>query len=443
MAELGLRQSVISVRWQPSRPLDIPGGEQLDRVVESASRHGIEVVLALYPYPPREIESGTASPVLFAAWSASVIERYPSVRQVIVGNEPNQPAFWRPQFSRRGANVSAAAFGRLLAAVYDALKERDPMLTVVGVGLSPRGNDRPLARSNVSTSPVRFLAALGRWYRSSGRTRPLMDGFSFHPYPAQATDALDRGYGWPNAGFVDLPRIKQTVWDAFHDTGQPTTANGLRLYLDEVGWQVDTGFLDGYTGLENVPVTDELTQAAVYAELVSRGRCDPDVAEVDFFGFYDDGNRLGFQSALHRVDGSPRPAADAVREALSQEPDCVAAEPWQPAAAVVGASTPAVTTGTSSVDVVIRSGEGATVAACAFHIPITLGAARQLSAAATTRARGTCAARHVRSSATVRLHAPWLRRAGQTGSVAVRLAAESNPSRVSAYVVRLRSRHPS
>ncbi len=102
----------------------------------------------------------------------------------MIGNEPNQPAFWRPQFSRSGAVLSAPAFGRYLAAAYDALKEVDTGITVVGVGLSPRGNDNALARSNVSTSPVRFLAALGAWYRSSGRKLPLMDGLSLPPLPA-------------------------------------------------------------------------------------------------------------------------------------------------------------------------------------------------------------------------------------------------------------------
>jgi hypothetical protein len=123
------------------------------------------------------------------------------VRQYVVGNEPNQPAFFRPQFAK-GKQASARRFGPYLAAGYDALKAVDPAITVVGVGLSPRGNDRPAARSNVSTSPVRFLAALGAWYRASKRTRPLMDGFSFHPYPNRATDPLERGYPWPNAGFM-------------------------------------------------------------------------------------------------------------------------------------------------------------------------------------------------------------------------------------------------
>ena len=41
---------------------------------------------------------------------------------------------------------------------------------------------------------VRFLRALGEWYRKSGRALPLMDGFSFHPYPNEATDPLERGF---------------------------------------------------------------------------------------------------------------------------------------------------------------------------------------------------------------------------------------------------------
>src|SRR6185295_17527281 len=245
-------------------------------------------------------------------------------------NEPNQPAFWRPQFAR-AAQVSAASFGPFLAAGYDALKAVDPTLTVVGVGLSPRGNERPTARSNVSTSPVRFLASLGAWYRASGRRRPLMDGLSFHPYPNAATDPLDRGYPWPNAGFVNLARIKQAVWDAFTGTAQPTTVGGLRLYLDEVGWQVDTTGRTGYAGAENVAVTDEASQAVVYGELVRRAACDPDVAQVNVFGFRDDALRTGFQAGLIRADGSPRPAADAVRSAVA-EPGCATetAAAWRP-----------------------------------------------------------------------------------------------------------------
>ncbi len=259
MVALGLKQNVMTTRYQPSNPTAIQDKSFLDKAIPIAQHAGIKVTLAVYPYPPRELESGLATPAAFAAWLTLVAQSFPSVKQFVVMNEPNQPAFMRPQFNGAGLNASAATAGAFLAAGYDALKAVDPTIQVVGVGLSPRGNDRPSAPNNISTSPVRFLAALGKWYRTSGRTLPLMDGFSFHPYPNQATDPLGRGYPWPNAGFANLDRIKQGLWDAFQGTAQTTPVNGLRLYLDEVGWQVDTAALPGYTGVENVTVTNDAT----------------------------------------------------------------------------------------------------------------------------------------------------------------------------------------
>ena len=287
---------------------------------------------------------------------------YPQVRQFVIGNEPNQPAFWRPQFDAAGANVSAPSFGPYLAAAYDTLKGVDPDITVVGVGLSPRGNDRPTAKNNISTSPVRFLRALGTWYRRSGRTKPLMDAFSFHPYPNEATDPLERGYQWPNAGFTNLDRLKQALWDAFNGTAQPTTLDGLKLHLDEVGWQVDTQGRVGYRGLENVPVTDEASQAAIYGKIVREAACDPDVASLSFFGFRDDGLRTGFQAGLERADGSARLSAASVQAAIPE--GCTGAQrTWAPGLDVLGAK---VAIGGKRADVTARvaAGEDARARVC-------------------------------------------------------------------------------
>jgi len=376
MADLGLRQTVIGVRFVPSEPLVIQDKEGLDRAVASAEKAGIRVVFAVYPYPPREIEAGLSSPSLFAAYVGVLASIYPQVKQFVIGNEPNQPAFWRPQFDATGANASAAAFGPYLAAAYDTLKSVNPDITVVGVGLSPRGNDRPNAKSNVSTSPVRFLRALGSWYRQSGRARPLMDAFSFHPYPSKATDPLERGYAWPNVGFVNLDRLKQALWDAFADTAQPTTLDGLRLHLDEVGWQVDTSGRLGYLGAENVPVTDETAQAVIYGQLVRLAACDPDVAEVSFFGFRDDGLRTGFQAGLLRADGSIRPAAATVQAAIAETAAGCATRPrlWEPEDDVVGAKV-AIGARQREVTARIAVGEDARARVCARPLTI-VGTAR-------------------------------------------------------------------
>jgi hypothetical protein len=431
MKEMGLRQTVLTVRFRPSEPFTIQDKAFLDSSVPKAVAAGLRVVFAVYPYPPREIESGLATPVMFAGYVASLAREYPAVRSFVIGNEPNQPAFWRPQFATSGRNASATAFGLFLAAAYDALKDMDPELTVVGAGLSPRGNDRPDAVSNISTSPVRFLRALGAWYRASGRTRPLMDGFGFHPYPNQATDPLDRGYAWPNAGFVNLDRVRQALWDAFHDTPQPTPLDGLRLHLDEVGWQVDTTGYPGYTGLESVKVTDELTQAAIYGDLVRRSACDPGISEVNFFGFYDDSVRdAGFQAALHRVDGTPRPAAEAVRRAIADSAarGCTTLRPpWQPATTVVGARV--VSAGRVGAKITLRlaAGEDANVATCALapgRAPSARTSVAALRAGGAACSTGAIRGGHPRSFV---LRLPD--GAGPTVTLLTELAALANPER--------------
>jgi len=414
MAALGLRQTVIGVRFVPSQPLVIQDKALLDRAVASGVSAGLDVVLAVYPYPPREIEAGLASPPLFAGYVGSLASIYPQVRKFVIGNEPNQPAFWRPQFDASGANVSAAAFGPFLAAAYDALKSVDPSLEVVGVGLSPRGNDRPNAKNNISTSPIRFLRALGEWYRRSGRTDPLMDGFSLHPYPNEATDPLERGYAWPNAGFVNLARVKQALWDAFHGTAQPTTVGGLRLHLDEVGWQVNTRGRPGYRGSENVPVTDEVTQALIYGELVRRVACDPDVASLSFFGFRDDGSRTGFQAGLQRVDASARPSASAVQLAIAESATGCRRLPtfWKPGGEVVGASV-ALGVTRAAVNARVGAGEDARATVCVRG----------------SVARASCRRASVAGLRAVELAIPAPAGAVGLVEVSVRLRAEANPKR--------------
>ena len=437
MAGLGLEQTVMTVRFLPAEPATIQGKAFLDKAVPEATRQGLKVVLAVYPYPPRALAKTRAEARAFARYVAMVARQYPQVRQFVIGNEPNQPAFWRPQLSRAGVVLSAPAFGRYLAAAYDALKEVDETITVVGIGLSPRGNDNPVARSNLSTSPVRFLAALGAWYRKSGRTAPLMDGLSFHLYPRAATDQLLRRYDWPNAGFANLGRVKQAVWDAFHGTAQPTTDEGLRLFLNEAGWQVDTTRWDGYDGAENVPVTTEKRQAFLYAELVRRTGCDPDVAELNFFGFYDDVARgSGFQAALHRLNGTPRPAAASVAAAITRtnRRPCARHTLWTAATSVAGAamSEPKLQR-SGAVRTLVGAKEGASAVVC---LVLSDSSAREVASVSSLvrRAVAPCWRGRLtpRFRASVKLAVPAAVRGRVL--VAARISAQANPGRGSSFL---------
>jgi hypothetical protein len=113
----------------------------LDRVIPNAAAAGLRIVLAVYPYPPREIEAGLGSPTAFASYVGALASIYPQVKQFVIGNEPNQPAFWRPQFDSAGTNVlrRRSAHTSLRRTTREAV---DPGISVVGVGLSP-GNGPP------------------------------------------------------------------------------------------------------------------------------------------------------------------------------------------------------------------------------------------------------------------------------------------------------------
>ena len=327
MTDLGMTQNRASIIWDPTQPNVIGGQDVIAQWLPVAQAAGVRVVFAIAPKRARDITNSPAATSQFAAFVAHVAQVFPQVKDYVIGNEPNQPRFWLPQFEA-AKPVAAAAYEPLLAKSYDALKAVDPTINVIGIGLSPRGNDNPNARSNISRSPVRFLHDLGVAYRASGRTKPLMDELAFHPYPPVNTAAPDAGYSWPNAGLSNLGRVKQAVWDAFKGTAQPTFAepdtvnlNPLRLELDEVGWQV--GVLPAlaglYTGTENVPTIDEPTQAEYYRDVIISAECDPTVRSLSFFLLLDEADlKNGWQSGLERIDGSRRPSYDAVKTTTAQ-----------------------------------------------------------------------------------------------------------------------------
>ena len=224
LRQSGLSANKMTVNWDPASPLEIREKAFLDRSIPWATAQGIHLSFGIHIGKARAITSSPRTIDQFVEWLQLVARTYPQVTEFVVGNEPNLTRFWQPQFDRRGRGHSGIAFASFLARSYDALKAVNPEITVVGVGLSPRGNDMPRAKSNVSTSPVRFIRDLGIGYRRLGRDKPIMDVFGFHPYPARDRDSLAKGYRWPNAGVANLDRIKQALWDAFHGTAQPTVA---------------------------------------------------------------------------------------------------------------------------------------------------------------------------------------------------------------------------
>jgi hypothetical protein len=340
LASIGLDEDRMTVLWDPAQPTTITESPFLDRSIAQAVKDGVDVRLAIRPARANGIGLSATRAREFGAFTALVARRYPQVHTFVIGNEPNQPRFWQPQYVK-GKAVAAEGYERALADAYDDLKAVDPTLVVIGGVLSSRGNDDAAAATNASRSPLRFIHDLGIAYGKSKRTKPIMDEFGFHAYPRSNRDSLARGLQWPGAGFANLARIKQALWDAFARTAQPTIETGLRISIDEVGWQtaIPAASKAAYTGLENVPVTSDAAQAKIYGQLIADAACDSSIADVLFMPFVDESQLGGFQSGLVRADGTLRPSYAVVQNALANGgPRCHGARVrWKHSTTVSGA----------------------------------------------------------------------------------------------------------
>lgn len=317
----------MSVAYEPAEPTTIQQQAQVERAVRAATERGFRVLLGISPAHNRDVTGDPQGARKFAAYTALVARAFPEVHDFIVGNEPNLGRFWFPTFKRNGTIAAAATYEKALAASYDALKAVDAHIDVIGLAVSSRGDDRPGSKRN-TISPVRFIAAVGEAYRASRRTKPIMDTVGLHPYPFANLDPPQKGAAWPNVSVPNLDRAQQAFWDGFHGTAQPTFAESgrgeerpgappVRWILDEAGWQTGTRSLPGYVGHENTPTIDEATQARYYRSVVQRYACDPRVAALLFFHWIDESDRARFQTGLVRADKTIKPAAEAVKDAIS------------------------------------------------------------------------------------------------------------------------------
>ena len=353
MNDVGLQLDRITVRWDPTHPARIERRAELQRMLEQATDHEIDIVFSVYPTRAGALSSSRAK-TRFVTFLKVLATAFPSVRTYVVGNEFNQPKFFQPQFAKNCKSVSGGNYLRLLARGYDALKSVDPDITVIS-SVSPRGNDDCKARSNISISPVRFIRDMGRAFTALHRDRPAFDEFGVHLYPNQPTDSAEKGYQWPKIGISNLDRLKQALWDAFHRTAQPapdwqpaalafgTSADALRpaqIWEGEVGWQVGVKKGNGspYYGRENVKVTTEARQADIYAQVVRMTNCDLLVDAMNIFGFVDEPDLDRFQAGLLRADWTKRPSYKRVKSAVAAAEDGCQGVPvqWRHTQSVVG-----------------------------------------------------------------------------------------------------------
>jgi len=299
--ELGgasLTQNRWTVAFDPANPTAINELPFLERAAPKAQEAGVRIILVLF-----SLKGSAHDPVQFCSWAKHVVETVNQwgIHDFVVGNEVNTRLYWSPQKDGAGRDVAAPAYFNLLANCYDAIHASDPDANVIGMGLSPR------ASTPESNEPLVFLRDVGRAYRASGRTAPIMDQLSVHPYPnpGNPTDGPEVGYANPDRfGVSNLDRVKQAVYDAFNGTGQTTTLNGLTFVIDEIGWQTDTSAYPGYVNAENVQVVSEQQQADRIKTMVTKYfACDPTVTSVQLFLLVDEKFRNGRDESGQYVGG--------------------------------------------------------------------------------------------------------------------------------------------
>src|SRR5512133_3328351 len=118
--DLGASAFRITLQWTPGETrLSDTDVVELDRAVGAAT--GMKVVLSVYGVAGSSAPQTDDARGEYCAYVGDALARFPSVRDVVIWNEPNKSLFWRPQLSGDGASSAPVADEALLARCYDVL----------------------------------------------------------------------------------------------------------------------------------------------------------------------------------------------------------------------------------------------------------------------------------------------------------------------------------
>jgi hypothetical protein len=254
----------------------------------------------------------------FARFAADLVRKVPTIREYIVGNEPNLNRYWLPQFGPQGEDVAASSYVQLLARSYDLMKAADPNIFIDGGSVSPRGIDRP-GTGRDTHSPTAFITDMGTAYRALKRKKPIMDGFAFHPYGENSSTppTLVHTSG-TSLGLSDYPKLVALLGKAFDGTAQK--GSKLPILYDEYGVdsQIPVAKRNFYGGTE--PATTkpvpEGVQAAYYDEALRMAACQPTVRGFLIFHVTDETDHNRWQSGVYYADGTPKSSRALVKSSI-------------------------------------------------------------------------------------------------------------------------------
>lgn len=257
----------------------------LDRVVDSASRHGLRIMVSISTPAPIWATGVTKvpnplwkpNPAEFADFAQAVVTRYADrVDHWGISNEPNQGVWLQPQSDKSGL-VAPHLYRALVQAAYPRIKAIDPTSTALvgelaASGRSGRGATRPIR-------PLLFLRAMAcrdaKWKpirtgRCKGFKPIPIDALGHHPYNLlqKPTNASPNKY---DAAIADGGRLTRTL-DRLTRLKALAPGRGRRLsiFYTEFGYQ--TSPPDPFAGVTLSQQRLYLQQAAYVAYKTPRVR---------------------------------------------------------------------------------------------------------------------------------------------------------------------------
>jgi hypothetical protein len=312
----GFQAVITNSFWEPGQTEPSPAEvNELHNAAAAAVAAEVRPLIIVQHVGSRTTPRTPALRAEFASYAASLARQLPDFRDFIIGNEPNLNRFWLPQFGPDGENVAARDYLALLAETYDALKRVSSSIRVIGGALAPRGGDDPEAPRHTH-SPTQFIRDLGRYYRESGRSKPVMDAFAHHPYLERSEVAPD--FEHPESTTIalgDYDKLVDVLDEAFNGTAQKGAT--LPILYTEFGVQtvIPEAKESAYTNLDSPAAEDavsEETQARYYREAVELACSQPTVEGLYIFHVWDEPDLLGWQSGLYYADRTPKTSRDAL-----------------------------------------------------------------------------------------------------------------------------------
>jgi hypothetical protein len=321
----GGTQWAVSRGAKPTDPTD-PGDPAYDwslydRLMRYAATYHVKVVFSIL-FTPKWANGGKArtfgptNPSDLEDFASAAAQRYsgtyippswqqlptlesptdplPAVKFWTAWNEPNNPVFLTPQFTRSGSKwvvASAVSYAKICNAIYTGIHSVGVSGEKVACGVTaPKGNDAP-ATSRASVDPLSFLIAA----KKAGMKR--FDAYAHHPYYAAPSESPSYVPTGKTARRIQMGNINLLLAEISKLYGPK------HLWITEYGYQTNPP--DSSFGVSWAK------QAAYLTQVYAMARANPRIDMFLWFLIKDEPSLGGWQSGLETAAGKKKPAWNA------------------------------------------------------------------------------------------------------------------------------------